>query len=60
MKNSLLTETLSMEDMKKDIIGDLIDTESLALMNDDAGILDEMISSSNSIESIANAVEQDR
>ena len=52
-------ETLSMEDMKKDIIGDLIDTESLALMNDDAGILDEMISSSNSIESIANAVEQD-
>ena len=28
-------------------------------MNDDAGILDEMISSSNSIESIANAVEQD-
>jgi parvulin-like peptidyl-prolyl isomerase len=51
-------ETLSMEVMKKDIIDDLIDTESLALMNDDAGILDEMISSSNSLDSIADAVEQ--
>ena len=51
-------ETLTMEDMKKDIIDDLIDTESLALMSDDAGILDEMISSSNTLGSIADAVEQ--
>ena len=51
-------EILSMEEMKQDIIDDLIDTESLALMNDDAEILDEMIAANDSIDSIANIVEQ--
>ena len=51
-------EILSMEEMKQDIIDDLIDTESLALMNDDAAILDEMIAANDSIDSIANIVEQ--
>ena len=49
---------LSMEEMKQDIIDDLIDTESLALMNDDAAILNEMIAANDSIDSIANIVEQ--
>ena len=47
-----------MEEMKQDIIDDLIDTESLALMNDDAAILNEMIAANDSIDSIANIVEQ--
>ena len=51
-------EILSMEEMKQGIIDDLIDTESLALMNDDAAILDEMIAANDSIDSIANIVEQ--
>ena len=51
-------EILSMEEMQQDIIDDLIDTESLALMNDDASILDEMIAANDSIDSIANIVEQ--
>ena len=51
-------EILSMEEMKQDIIDDLIDTESLALMNDDAAILDEMIAANDSIDSIASIVEQ--
>jgi len=51
-------EILSMEEMKQDIIDDLIDTESLALMNDDAAILNEMIAANDSIDSIANIVEQ--
>ena len=51
-------EILSMEEMQQDIIDDLIDTESLALMNDDASILDEMIAANDSIDSIANVVEQ--
>lgn len=47
-------ETLSMDDMRDSIINDLIDTESLALMNDDYNSVEELILSNTPIEEIAS------
>jgi len=47
-------ETLSMDDMRDSIINDLIDTESLALMNDDFNSVEELILSNTPIEEIAS------
>ncbi|MBL6818378.1 MAG: SurA N-terminal domain-containing protein [SAR86 cluster bacterium] len=47
------TEVMSLDAMKKDIIENLIQTESIALMNDDFDMLDEMVASNEAIEVIA-------
>ena len=47
------TEVMSLDAMKKDIIENLIETESIALMNDDFDMLDEMVASNDPIEVIA-------
>jgi peptidyl-prolyl cis-trans isomerase D len=52
-------ETLSLDDMRDSIINDLIDTESLALMNDDYNSAEELISSNTSIEEIASFLDLD-
>jgi len=52
-------ETLSMDDMRDSIINDLIDTESLALMNDDYNSVEELILSNTSIEEIASFLDLD-
>ena len=49
-------EVASLEEMQKDIINDLVNSESLALMNDDYDLIDEMIFSKDSIESISESV----
>jgi len=52
-------ETLSMDDMRDSIINDLIDTESLALMNDDYNSVEELILSNTPIEEIASFLDLD-
>jgi peptidyl-prolyl cis-trans isomerase D len=52
-------ETLSIDDMRDSIINDLIDTESLALMNDDYNSVEELILSNTSIEEIAGFLDLD-
>ena len=49
-------EVVSLEEMQKGIIDDLVNSESLALMNDDYDLIDEMIFSQDSIESISETV----
>ena len=49
-------EVVSLEEMQKGIIDDLVNSESLALMNDDYDLIDEMIFSKDSIESISESV----
>ena len=49
-------ETLSIDDMRDSIINDLIDTESLALMNDDYNYAEELIISNTSIDDIATSL----
>ena len=49
-------EVMSLEEMQEDIINDLVNSESLALMNDDYDLIDEMIFSKDSIESISESV----
>tara|TARA_E500000075_G_C6988747_1_gene321500 strand:- start:655 stop:2526 length:1872 start_codon:yes stop_codon:yes gene_type:complete len=50
------TEVKTLEQMEEDIIDDLINSESLALMSDDYDLIDEMIFSNESIESISESV----
>lgn len=50
------TEVMSLDAMKKDIIENLIETESIALMNDDFDMLDEMVASNDPIEVIAGSL----
>ena len=50
------TEVKTLEQMEEDIIDDLINSESLALMSDDYDLIDEMIFSNESIESISKSV----
>ena len=52
-------ETLSLDDMRDSIINELIDTESMALMNDDYNSAEELISSNTSIEEIARFLDLD-
>ena len=52
-------ETLSLDDMRDSIINELIDTESMALMNDDYNSAEELISSNTSIEEIASFLDLD-
>ena len=52
-------ETLSMDDMRDSIINDLMDTESIALMNDDTNSVEELILSNTSIEEIASFLDLD-
>ena len=52
-------ETLSMDDMRDSIINDLIETESLALMNDDFNSVEELILSNTPIEEIASFLDLD-
>ena len=52
-------ETLSLDDLRDSIINDLIDTESMALMNDDYNSAEELITSNTSIEEIASFLDLD-
>lgn len=52
-------ETLSLDDLRDSIINDLIDTESMALMNDDYNSAEELMSSNTSIEEIASFLDLD-
>ena len=50
-------EVMSLEEIKNNLIQELVETESIALMTDDYEIIDEMIFSNNeSIESIASSI----
>ena len=52
-------EILSIEDMSSDMISQLVNSESLALMNDDFDLLDQMIVQNNDIENIASSIGQE-
>ena len=43
------------EEIKENLLNDLIETESFALMNDDFSMLDDMLVDESSIEEIANS-----
>ena len=48
---------MSLEEMKENLINELVKAESIALMTDDYDIIDEMIFSNNeSIESIGSSI----
>jgi peptidyl-prolyl cis-trans isomerase D len=49
-------EVMSLEEIKNNLIQELVETESIALMTDDYKIIDEMIFNNESIESIANSI----
>jgi peptidyl-prolyl cis-trans isomerase D len=52
-------EILSIEDMSSDMISELVIAESLALMNDDFDLLDQMILQNDDIENIASSIGQE-
>ena len=52
-------EVMTLEEMKETIIKELINSESMALMNDDFDSIDEMIFSNESIEYIGESVSKD-
>ena len=52
-------EILSIEDMSSDMISQLVSAESLALMNDDFDLLDQMIIQNDDIEIIASSIGQE-
>lgn len=52
-------EVLSLSNLEKKIVADLVTSESLALLNDDFIELDNMIASNSSIESIGEVLSQD-
>jgi peptidyl-prolyl cis-trans isomerase D len=52
-------EVMTLEEMKETIIKELINSESMALMNDDFDLIDEMIFSNQSIEYIGESVSKD-
>ena len=47
------------EEIKEDLLNDLIETESFALMNDDFSMLDDMLVDESSIEEIANSISKE-
>ena len=47
------------EEIKENLLNDLIETESFALMNDDFSMLDDMLVDENSIEKIANSISKE-
>ncbi|MAX49744.1 MAG: peptidylprolyl isomerase [Gammaproteobacteria bacterium] len=47
------------EQIKEDLLNDLIETESFALMNDDFSMLDDMLVDESSIEEIANSISKE-
>ena len=47
------------EQIKEDLLNDLIETESFALMNDDFSMLDNMLVDESSIEEIANSISKE-
>ena len=53
------SEIVSLDEMSKTIIDDLIKSESLALMNDDYDAIDEMIFSDASIDSIGESISRE-
>ena len=53
------SEIVSLDEMSKTIIDELIKSESLALMNDDYDAIDEMIFSDSSIESIGESISRE-
>jgi len=50
------TEVNTLEEMQDELLNSLVNSESLALMNDDLELIDEMIFSNESIESISEAL----
>jgi peptidyl-prolyl cis-trans isomerase D len=52
-------EILSMEDMSADMISELVSAESLALMNDDFELVDQMILQNDDIENIGSSIGQE-
>lgn len=52
-------DVMTLEEMKETIIKELINSESMALMNDDFDLIDEMIFSNESIEYIGESVSKD-
>jgi peptidyl-prolyl cis-trans isomerase D len=52
-------EILSMEDMSADMISELVSAESLALMNDDFELLDQMILQNDDIGNIGSSIGQE-
>ena len=52
-------EILSIEDMSSDMISQLVNAESLALMNDDFDLLDQMIVQNDDIVNIASSIGQE-
>ena len=49
-------EVMPLEEMRDGIVNDLINSESIALMNDDYDLIDEMIFSNESIESVSQSI----
>ena len=47
------------EEIKENLLNDLIETESFALMNDDFSMLDDMLVDESSIEEIANSISKE-
>ena len=54
-----IQEPISEETIKSDAKNELIETESLALMNDDFNALEDMILNNNSIEEVADSLSKD-
>jgi peptidyl-prolyl cis-trans isomerase D len=52
-------EILSIEDMSADMISELVSAESLALMNDDFELVDQMILQNDDIENIGSSIGQE-
>lgn len=52
-------EVMTLEEMKETIIKELVNSESMALMNDDFDLIDEMIFSNEPIEYIGESVSKD-
>ena len=52
-------EVMTLDEMRDSIINDLVNSESLALMNDDFDLIDEMIFSNESIEYISESLSKD-
>jgi hypothetical protein len=49
-------EVMPLEEMRDNIVNDLINSESIALMNDDYDLIDEMIFSNASIDSVSQSI----
>ena len=49
-------EVRPLEEMRDEIVNDLINSESIALMNDDYDLIDEMIFSNESIDSVSQSI----